>query len=54
VRQELGTDTASHLGVVRTWPLTYSGTTTGSAGVQSGSRKLAVFLYEFPVATSSS
>jgi hypothetical protein len=53
VRQELGSDTASHLGVVRTWPLTYSGTTTGSAGVQSGSRKLAVFLYEFPAAAST-
>ncbi len=50
VRQELGTDTAAHLAVVRTWPLTYSGTTTGSAGVRSGARQLAVFLYEFPPA----
>ena len=34
--------------VVHVQPFTYSGTTTGSGGRQSGTRQLAVFVYELP------
>ena len=45
VRSALGTEAASGLKLARSWPLTYSGTTTGAAGASSGTRRLAVFLY---------
>jgi hypothetical protein len=47
VRSTLGPATAARLSLRMTWPLTYSGSTTGSAGTASGTRRLAVFLYLF-------
>jgi hypothetical protein len=47
-RDVIGEPLSGRIRVTRTWPFTYSGTTTGSAGDQSGTRRLAVFLYEAP------
>ncbi len=44
-RSELGLSDGSGVRLVKAWPFTYSGSTTGSAGAESGSRRLAVFLY---------
>ncbi len=54
VRSTLGATAASHLVLAHTWPLTYSGTTTGSAGSTSGTRHLAVFLYLLDAARATS
>ena len=54
VRDELGADAASRLVLRKTWPLTYTGTTTGAAGARSGTRHLAVFLYLLGGANSGS
>jgi hypothetical protein len=45
VRTTLGATAASHLTLARAWPFIYSGSTTGSAGSESGTQHLAVFLY---------
>ena len=45
VGNTLGAAGTSRLTLLRAWPFTYSGTTTGSAGSASGVRHLAVFLY---------
>jgi hypothetical protein len=47
VRSTFGPAAAGRLALTRSWPLIYSGTTTGSAGSASGTRELAVFLYQF-------
>jgi hypothetical protein len=42
----LGPDAEARLRRVQAWPFRYSGTTTGAAGTASGTRDLAIFLYE--------
>jgi hypothetical protein len=42
---ELGLSEPSGIRVIKAWPFTYSGSTTGSAGGQTGARELAIFLY---------
>ncbi len=48
VERTFGPDVAAGLELVHTVPFTYSGTTTGSSGTQSGTRDLEVFLYRLP------
>ena len=43
-----GDDVAAGAQIVHVEPFTYSGTTTGSGGRQSGTRQLAVFVYQLP------
>ena len=48
VRSTFGETVADGARVVRQWPFVFSGVTTGAGGTGSGTRPLAVFLYELP------
>ena len=48
ITQTLGTDAGTGAAVMRRWPFTFSGVTTGAGGTGSGTRALDVFLYALP------
>ena len=48
VTQTLGAEAGSGAAVMKRWPFTFSGVTTGAGGTGSGTRVLDVFLYALP------